>query len=278
MANQQDLKDRIQALPPLRDLVDSMDMRARKSLGQNFLFDLSLTRQIARSSRTLSGTTIEVGPGPGGLTRALLLEGASHVIAIEKDQDCVAALGSLKTLYKDQLHIVEADALAVKLDAVSSEPVCIVSNLPYNVSTPLLLHWLRQISQIRSMTLMFQKEVADRLIATPSTKAYGRLSIMTQWLCDTRHLFNVDKRAFFPPPKVMSSVILLRARPEPLAPANWHALEEITAAAFNQRRKMLRSSLKAYQLDFTALKIDPELRAENLSIEQFCLIARAISR
>ena len=220
---------------------------------------------------------VEIGPGPGALTRSLLAQNVAQLIAIEKDQDCVAALGSLKTLYKNRLQITEADALTVKLDALASEPVCIVSNLPYNVSTPLLLHWLRQINQISSMTLMFQKEVADRLIATPSTKAYGRLSVMTQWLCDTHHLFNVDKRAFVPPPKVMSSVISLRVRPEPIAPADWHALEEITTAAFNQRRKMLRSSLKAYKIDFTALNINPKLRAENLSIEQFCLMARSIS-
>ena len=220
---------------------------------------------------------VEIGPGPGGLTRSLLAQNVAQLIAIEKDQDCVAALRSLKTLYKDRLQILEADALAVRFDALFSGPVCIVSNLPYNVSTPLLLHWLKQTSQINSMTLMFQKEVADRLLAKPSTKAYGRLSIMTQWLCEKRHHFNVDKSAFVPPPRVMSSVISLRVRPEPLAPANWHALEEITAAAFNQRRKMLRSSLKDYQIDFTALNIDPELRAENLSVEQFCLMARAIS-
>ena len=259
-------------------MIASHGLNTKKALGQHFLLDSNLTDRIARNAKVEREIVIEVGPGPGGLTRSLLAQNVAQLIAIEKDQDCVAALGSLKTLYKDRLQIIEADALVLNLDALSSEPVCIVSNLPYNVSTPLLIHWLQQVSQINSMTLMFQKEVADRLTATPSTKAYGRLSVITQWLCETRHLFNVDKRAFVPPPKVLSSVISLRVRPEPLAPADWHALEEITAAAFNQRRKMLRSSLKAYQLDFTALNIDPELRAENLSIEQFCLMARAISR
>ena len=259
-------------------MIASHGLNTKKALGQHFLLDSNLTDRIARNAKVEREIVIEVGPGPGGLTRSLLAQNVAQLIAIEKDQDCVAALGSLKTLYKNRLQIIEADALALNLDALSSKPVCIVSNLPYNVSTPLLIHWLRQVSHVSSMTLMFQKEVADRLTATPSTKAYGRLSVITQWLCETRHLFNVDKRAFVPPPKVLSSVISLRVRPEPLAPADWHALEEITAAAFNQRRKMLRSSLKAYQLDFTALNIDPELRAENLSIEQFCLMARAISR
>ena len=258
-------------------MIISHGLNTKKSLGQHFLLDSNLTDRIARNAKVENKIVVEIGPGPGALTRSLLAQNVAQLIAIEKDQDCVAALGSLKTLYKDRLQILEADALAVKFATLSSNPVCVVSNLPYNVSTPLLLHSLKQISQIHSMTLMFQKEVADRLIARPSTKAYGRLSVMTQWLCDTRHLFNVDKRAFVPPPKVMSSVISLRVRPEPLAPANWHALEEITAAAFNQRRKMLRSSLKAYQFDFRALNIDPELRAENLSVEQFCLMARAIS-
>ncbi len=258
-------------------MIVSHGLNTKKSLGQHFLLDRNLTDRIARNANVEREVVVEVGPGPGGLTRSLLAQNVGHLIAIEKDQDCVNALGSLKALYKDRLQIIEADALALNLDALSSEPVSIVSNLPFNVSTPLLLHWLRQVSQIRSMTLMFQKEVADRLIATPSTKAYGRLSVMTQWLCETHHLFNVDKRAFVPPPKVTSSVVSLRVRPEPLALADWNALEEITAAAFNQRRKMLRSSLKAYQLDFTALNIDPKQRAENLSIEEFCLMARAIS-
>ncbi len=258
-------------------MITSYGLNTKKSLGQHFLLDRNLTDRIARNAKVENKIVVEIGPGPGGLTRSLLAQNVAQLIAIEKDQDCVAALGSLKTLYQDRLQILEADALGVTFDSLSSDPVCIVSNLPYNVSTPLLLHFLKQLSQINSMTLMFQKEVADRLIAKPSTKAYGRLSIMTQWLCDTRHLFNVDKRAFVPPPKVMSSVISLRVRPEPLAPADWHALEEITAAAFSQRRKMLRSSLKDYQIDFRALNIDPELRAENLSVEQFCLMARAIS-
>jgi len=263
-------------LPPLRDIIAEFQLNTKKSLGQHFLLDSNLTDRIARSANVAGRTVVEVGPGPGGLTRSLLAQDVKHLIAIEKDKDCVAALQHLKDRYQARLTILEADALEIDLNDLAPGPLSIVSNLPYNVSTPLLLHWLQQVGAVESMTLMFQKEVADRLTANKSTKTYGRLSVMTQWLCGTQHLFNVDKRAFVPPPKVMSSVVHLKPHPMPVAKATWHAMEEITAAAFNQRRKMLRSSLKKYELDFEALQIDPQLRAENLSVEQFEILARAI--
>ena len=259
-------------------MITAHGLNAKKSLGQHFILDSNLTDRIAKNANVGGTTVIEVGAGPGGLTRSLLSHNVSRLIAIEKDKDCIAALKSIKHNYKDRLDIIQADALEIELSKLTTDPIHIVANLPYNISIPLLLHWLRQASQISSMTLMFQKEVADRLTAVPSTKAYGRMSVMAQWLCEIRHLFNVDKRAFLPVPKVMSSVISLSVRQEQLAPAGWDSLQKITASAFNQRRKMLRSSLKTYNLDFTALNISPELRAENLSIEQFCSLARAISR
>ena len=265
-------------LPPLRDIIAEFGLHTKKSFGQHFLLDSNLTDRIARNADVEGRTVVEVGPGPGGLTRSLLSRGVKHLIAIEKDTDCVAALQHLKEHYPDQLTIMEADALEVTLGDLGVGPVSIVSNLPYNVSTPLLLHWLHLLENVESLTLMFQKEVADRLTAVASTKAYGRLSVMTQWLCEARHLFNVDKRAFVPPPKVMSSVISLAPHPAPLADARWEAMEEVTATAFNQRRKMLRSSLKKYKLEFEALGIDPQLRAENLSVKQFGTLARAIER
>ena len=268
-------------LPPLGDVIRRFDLGARKSLGQHFLLDLNLCRRIARASGDWAGdlgdvTVIEIGPGPGGLTRALLESGARKVLAVEKDSRCVAALRELSAAYPGRLEVIEADALGTDVQALTSPPRRVVANLPYNIATPLLLGWLRRITDFDGLTLMFQKEVAGRLVAQPGSKAYGRLSVITQWLAEVRHEFNVSKQAFTPRPKVASSVVSVIPRPAPLAPADWQALETVTAAAFGQRRKMLRSSLKPLGLDLGALGIEPTVRAEDLSVEEFCAIARAV--
>ena len=272
-------------LPPLGDVIRRFDLGARKSLGQHFLLDLNLCRRIARASGDWAGdlgdvTVIEIGPGPGGLTRALLETGARKVLAVEKDSRCVAALRELSAAYPGRLEVIEADALGTDVQALTSPPRRVVANLPYNIATPLLLGWLRRITDFDGLTLMFQKEVAGRLVAQPGSKAYGRLSVITQWLAEVRHEFNVSKQAFTPRPKVASSVVSVIPRPAPLAPADWQALETVTAAAFGQRRKMLRSSLKplglGLGLDLGALGIEPTVRAEDLSVEEFCAIARAV--
>ncbi len=271
------LTDRFPDLAPLRDVISRYDLAAHKSLGQHFLLDANLTDRIARAAGDLRGhSIIEVGPGPGGLTRSLLKCGAEIVYAIEKDPRCIDALNELAALFPGRLEIVRGDAVKLELSSLTSNPVKIIANLPYNVSTALLIKWLRQLDRIAGMTLMFQKEVAERINAVPSTKAYGRLSVMAQWLCDIRFEFNVDRRAFTPPPKVMSSVLTLTPRAQPVALAEWNKMEEIVAAAFNQRRKMLRSSLKKYNLDLAGLGIAPTARAEELSIAEFCTLARAI--
>ncbi len=263
-------------LPPLGDVIRRFDLGARKSLGQHFLLDLNLCARIVRASGDLKGVNvIEIGPGPGGLTRALLEAGAEKVVAVERDSRCVKALGELTGAYPGRLDIIEADAIETDVTALAPEPRRIVANLPYNVATPLLLGWLRQIGSFEGLTLMFQKEVALRLAAKPGGKSYGRLSIITQWLAEVRHEFNVSNEAFTPPPKVASSVISLTPRPAPLTPADWETLEKVTALAFGQRRKMLRASLKPLGLDFEALGIEPTARAEELSVEQFCAIAGA---
>ena len=275
MAEQQDLKDRIQALPPLRQLVESIDMRARKSLGQNFLFDLSLTRRIARSSGTLSGTTIEVGPGPGGLTRALLIEGATQVIAIEKDRRAANVLAGLTDAAGDRLRLIEADAMQVAIWDMGSAPRRIIANLPYNIATTLLIRWLTHAHAFESMTLMFQREVAERITARPNDKAYSRLSVLTRWLADSEILFDVPASAFVPVPKVTSSVVQIVPLPAPRFPCSQTALEEVTRIAFGQRRKMLRSSLKNIGGEhlLNAAKIDPKKRPQEINIQEFCRLA-----
>ena len=268
------------ALPPLRDVIARHGLAARKSLGQNFLLDLNLTARIARAAAPLDHVNvIEIGPGPGGLTRALLLAGARHVTAIERDERCVAALEELAAAFPGRLSIVAADALAIDPAALTPAPRKIVANLPYNVATPLLLGWLRDAAAYESLTLMFQKEVAQRLAAAPRTKAYGRLSVMTQWLCEVRLLFDIPPRAFVPAPKVTSSVLRLTPRAVPLAACRREDLERVLAAGFGQRRKMLRQSLKSLGVDVDALlaagDTPPTARAEELSVEQFCGLARA---
>ncbi|MEQ8507030.1 MAG: 16S rRNA (adenine(1518)-N(6)/adenine(1519)-N(6))-dimethyltransferase RsmA [Rhodospirillales bacterium] len=265
-------------LPPLRDVIRDHGLGARKSLGQHFLLDTNLTGRIARAAGPLNGVNvIEVGPGPGGLTRALLAQDAAAVWAVEKDSRCIAALTDLQTAYPNRFHIVEGDALKTDIAGLTPAPRAIVANLPYNVSTVLLLQWLHQIDAFQRMVLMFQKEVADRLTAQPGTKSYGRLSVVTQWLCDVRPLFNVSKQAFTPPPKVASTVVELIPRKKPLADAVFSELEAVTQAAFGQRRKMLRSSLKSLGLDPAQAGISPEARAEDLSVDAFCALARQLS-
>ncbi|HTH18078.1 MAG TPA: 16S rRNA (adenine(1518)-N(6)/adenine(1519)-N(6))-dimethyltransferase RsmA [Magnetospirillum sp.] len=268
-------------LPPLRDVIAAHGLGARKSLGQHFLLDLNLTGRIARSAGALeTGTCIEIGPGPGGLTRALLDGGAAHVIAIERDDRAIAIQNEIAAAYDPgRLEIIAADALEVDCATLGAAPRRIVANLPYNISTVLLLQWLRNATAFESMVLMFQKEVVDRLAAAPRESNYGRLSVITQWLCEVRPLFNVDKRAFTPPPAVMSTVVKLIPRPQPLATARFETLERVTAAAFGQRRKMLRSSLKPLgdaDALIAATGLEPTARAEELSVEQFCALARAV--
>ena len=269
-------------LPPLRDVIARHGLAARKSLGQNFLLDLNLTARLAPAAGPLADCTVlEVGPGPGGLTRALLAAGARQVVAVERDDRCVAALADLADAYPGRLTIVAADALTVDEDTLIAGPARVVANLPYNIATALLLKWLRHPRRFASYTLMFQKEVAERLAAPPGGKAYGRLSVLTQWLCEVRLLFDVNPRAFTPPPKVTSTVVGLTPRPAPLAPADPAALEAVTAAAFGQRRKMLRAALRGLTADperlLAAAGIAPTRRAEELTVAEFCALARAFA-
>jgi 16S rRNA (adenine1518-N6/adenine1519-N6)-dimethyltransferase len=274
-------------LPPLRETIKRHGLAARHDLGQHFLFDLNLTRRIARAAGDLSdSTTIEIGPGPGGLTRGLLMEGAGHVVAVERDPRCRAALEEIAAACPGRLTLVAADALEVGLDELGPRPRRIVSNLPYNVGTQLLLNWLDAVARdpatLESLTLMFQKEVADRLLAAPGTKAYGRLSVLTQWLCETSRVLNLPREAFTPPPKVASTVVHLVPRSAPLYPADPTAFQAVTAAAFGQRRKMLRQSLKRLTPDAAGLceaaGVPPTARAEDLTIAQFCTLARETER
>lgn len=268
-------------LPPLREVLERHQIRATKALGQNFLLDLNLTRKIARAGGPLQGQTVlEIGAGPGGLTRALLAEGAGHVIAVERDRRCLAALEELAAVVPGRLSLVEADALTLDEYGLVPRPSRIIANLPYNISTPLLFKWLDRLALFDRLILMFQKEVAQRITARPGGKAYGRLSVMVQWRCQTAALFDVPPRAFIPAPKVTSTVTALTPRPAPLAPARAALLEAVVAAAFGQRRKMLRGSLKQISPDparlLAAAGLAPTLRAENLSVEQFCALARAM--
>jgi 16S rRNA (adenine1518-N6/adenine1519-N6)-dimethyltransferase len=273
-------------LPPLRDVIARHGLAARKGLGQNFLLDLNLTRRIAREAAPLAhAAVVEIGPGPGGLTRALLDCGAGHVTAIERDERCIAALEELAAAYPGRLTIIAGDALALdpaRLDppGLLGAPRKIVANLPYNIATPLLLRWLRQIQSYESLTLLFQKEVAQRLVAKPRSKDYGRLTIVTQWLASVRLLFDIPGRAFVPPPKVTSTLVQIVPRPQPLGDCRMADLERVTAAAFGQRRKMLRASLRSLGQDSEALLaatgIAPTARAEELPVEAFCALARAL--
>lgn len=270
-------------LPPLRDVIAQHGLRARKSLGQNFLLDLNLTGRIARSAGPLENcTVVEVGPGPGGLTRALLQQGARQIIAIEKDQRCLAALGDIAAAYPGRLQIIEGDALDFELADLAEPPIKLIANLPYNVATPLLIKWLTPDHWPpvwERLTLMFQKEVAERITAPPGGKAYGRLAVLAQWRCDAHMLFDIDPRAFTPAPKVTSTVVQITPRATPRAGAELADLQTVAAAAFGQRRKMLRRSLTPLGVDTSLLletaAITPTARAEEIDIEGFCALARA---
>ncbi len=270
-------------LPPLRDVIARYELRARKSLGQNFLLDLNLTGRIARAAGALDNcTVVEIGPGPGGLTRALLHQGARHVVAVEKDERCLAALGDIAAAYPGRLRVIKGDALDFDLAELAAPPIKLIANLPYNVATPLLVKWLTPAHWPpvwESLTLMFQKEVAERIAAQPGGKAYGRLAVLTQWRCDAQMLFDIDPRAFTPAPKVISTVVQITPRTAPRGEACLTDLQAVAAAAFGQRRKMLRRSLTALGLDAAALLemagINPMARAEEIGIEGFCALARA---
>jgi 16S rRNA (adenine1518-N6/adenine1519-N6)-dimethyltransferase len=269
---------RVDELPPLREVIAKFDLGARKALGQNFLLDLNLTGRIARSAGDLSGVTvIEIGPGPGGLTRALLNSDAAAVVAVERDSRCIVALADLVEASEGRLRLIEGDALEVDPEAIAPAPRAIVANLPYNVATPLLIGWLKRIEQFRSLTLMFQREVADRLSAKPGTKTYGRLSVIAQWRAEVRPLFNLPARAFTPPPKIESTVVQFIPRPAP-EPAEFSAMEAVTAAAFGQRRKMLRASLKSLGNAESLIEeagLVPTERAEEVPVAGFAALARA---
>ena len=274
----------IDGLPPLRDVIARHELNAVKALGQNFLLDLNLTGRIARAAGPLEGVTvIEVGPGPGGLTRALLMEGATHVVAIERDRRCIAALEEIAAHYPGRLTIIEGDALATDMAALASGRVRIVANLPYNIATPLLLGWLQAEPWppfYESLTLMFQREVAERIVATPADDAYGRLGVMAGWRSEAHILFDISPKAFTPPPKVTSSVVQLIPRAHPLT-APLKALERVTAAAFGQRRKMLRQSLKSLGTDplplLAAAGLKETARAEEIDVAGFAALANALA-
>jgi len=273
-------------LPPLRDVIRRHGLAARKSLGQNFLLDLNLAERIARAAAPLEGITVyEVGPGPGGLTRALLSLGAEHVVAVERDDRAIAALEDIAQRYPGRIDIVAADALTFDpRPYFAHRPVRIVANLPYNIATALLVSWLSVEPWppwYDRAILMFQREVAERIVARPGSKAYGRLSVLSQWRCETRILFDVNPAAFVPPPKVKSSLVELRPRTEP-APCQRASLEAATQAAFGQRRKMLRQSLRSLGSDTAAMiaaaGLDPTSRAEDISVDGFVTLARALAQ
>jgi 16S rRNA (adenine1518-N6/adenine1519-N6)-dimethyltransferase len=266
--------------------VASLELNARKSLGQNFLFDLNLTRRIAREAGPFGDSVvIEIGPGPGGLTRALLAEGARHVIAIERDDRCLPALEQVGSAWPGQLTVISGDALDVdEQEFLGGKPAFVVANLPYNIASALLVKWLTSSkwpSWYSGLTLMFQREVAERIVAEPSTPAYGRLSILSQWRTSPRMLFDVHRSAFTPPPKITSTVVRFDLLPQPRGEADIAILSRVTAAAFGQRRKMLRSSLKSLGPFSDALleeaRILPTARAEEIPVEGFAALARALA-
>lgn len=274
----------IDYLPPLRQVIKDHQLSAKKSLGQNFLLDLNLTAKIARQAGDLAACDVlEIGPGPGGLTRGLLAEGARRVLAIEKDARCLPALEQIAAAYPDRLEIINGDALEVNPLEHLTPPIRIAANLPYNIGTELLVRWLTPPDWPpfwNSLTLMFQKEVAERVVAKPGSKQYGRLAILAQWRADTRIAMTLPPEAFTPPPKIHSAVVHLIALPEPRFPADAATLSRIVASGFNQRRKMLRASLKSVSPNIEdhliAAGIKPTDRAETVDLEQWCALAREI--
>ena len=274
----------IDPLPPLRTVIANHGLSARKSLGQNFLLDLNLTAKIARHVGDLSQSDVlEIGPGPGGLTRGLLSEGARRVLAIEKDSRCIPALEEIAAAYDGRLTVIEGDALEVDPLTHLQKPIQIAANLPYNIGTELLVRWLTPPEWPPfwdSLTLMFQREVAERIVAKPGSKAYGRLALLAQWRSDAAIVLNLPPEAFTPPPKVSSAVVHIKALEKPRFEADAKTLERVVAKAFNQRRKMLRAALKGLAPDLEdrllAAGIKPTDRAEVIGLEQFCALARAI--
>jgi 16S rRNA (adenine1518-N6/adenine1519-N6)-dimethyltransferase len=273
------------SLPPLREAIRRHGLTARKSLGQNFLLDLNLTGRIARAAGPLEGVTVlEVGPGPGGLTRALLAEGAARVIAVERDERAIAALGEIAEHYPDRLRIISGDAMTFDVAPyLGTGPARVVANLPYNIATALLVGWLTAEPWppwFDRLTLMFQREVAERIVAGPGSKTYGRLSVLAGWRTEAKILFDIAPSAFVPPPKVTSSLVQFVPRPAPLA-CDRRTLERITEAAFGQRRKMLRQSLRSLSVDplplLEAAGIDQTARAEDIAVEGFVRLARALN-
>lgn len=267
-------------MTPLGELIARFGLRADKRFGQHFLLDPRLLDRIAAAAGDLEGRTVlEVGPGPGGLTRALLARRPRLVVAIEHDPRCLAALAELAATAGERLRLIEADALEIELASLGVGRLTVVANLPYNVGTPLLLAWLDQLASIDQLVLMFQREVALRLAAPPGSRTYGRLSVVAQWLCEVSCLFHLPARAFVPPPRVASTLVRLTPRPEPSTPADKAALEAVLAAAFGQRRKMLRSSLQRLVADpaplLAAAAIEPSARAEQIDVAGFCRLAEA---
>lgn len=274
----------IDGLPPLRDVINTHGLVAKKSLGQNFLLDLNLTAKIARMAGDLSGCDVlEVGPGPGGLTRGLLVEGARKVLAVEKDSRAIAPLAEIAAVYPGRLEVVNADALELDPLEHLTPPIRIVANLPYNVGTELLVRWLTPPSwppAWTSLTLMFQKEVAERIVAQPGSKKYGRLAVLAQWRTTPRVVMELPPEAFTPPPKIHSAVVHLDALPAPRFEADASKLQAVVAKAFGQRRKMLRASLKGLHPEIedvlTSVGIKPTSRAEEIDVEAFCALSRAL--
>ena len=276
----------MEKLPPLKDVISRYQLRAKKSLGQNFLLDLNLTSKIARYAGNLEQFDIlEIGPGPGGLTRSLLHEGARKVVAIEKDNRCIEALEEIQATFPGRLKLLQGDALSTNASEHLADPVRIIANLPYNIGTELLVRWLTSKtwpSFWQSMTLMFQKEVANRIVASPGSKAYGRLSVMSQWRCDTKIAFNVPATAFTPPPKVESTLVHFEALKEPKFPAEVEVLEFVVSKAFNQRRKMLRGALKGYfqnvEEGLVSIGVLPTKRAEDITVQEYCAMSQILIR
>ena len=273
-------------LPPLKDVISKYEIHAKKSLGQNFLLDLNLTSKIARYAGNLKQSDVlEIGPGPGGLTRSLLNEGARQVVSIEKDKRCIAALEEIQSLFPGRLKLLQGDALSMNVMQYFTDPIKIIANLPYNIGTELLVRWLNSKnwpSFWQSMTLMFQKEVANRIVAHPGSKAYGRLSVMSQWRCNTKIAFNIPATAFTPPPKVESAVVHFEALNEPKFPAEVDKLEFVVSKAFNQRRKMLRGALKGHfknvEEGLFSIGVLPTKRAENITIKEYCAMSQILIR
>ena len=273
-------------LPPLKDIISKYEIRAKKSLGQNFLLDLNLTSKIARYAGNLKQSDVlEIGPGPGGLTRSLLNEGARQVVSIEKDNRCMAALEEIQSLFPGRLRLLQGDALSMNVTQYLTDPIKIIANLPYNIGTELLVRWLNSKnwpSFWQSMTLMFQKEVANRIVARPGSKAYGRLSVMSQWRCNTKIAFNIPATAFTPPPKVESAVVHFEALNEPKFPAEVDKLEFVVSKAFNQRRKMLRGALKGHFINVEeglfSIGVSPTKRAENITVQEYCAMSQILIR